>query len=312
MSLACALLALGFLNGPADAKASAQASTSYRTAVYWMSGFDLRETMFADSDPVARRGNATIWVAKKATGELVKKRSSRSEAHSTIIAPAILVEDGQEGVIHLESTKTLKTSLARHADGPMNHASEVAYTPKDERIPETFDLKIHGRRMDQGMLITLCLDDHHIATTHAMVVAERVHSGDKSGEASSIKTTIEVPEISANHVDGEWMLKPDEVLIVSLGMCTDWSDPHAPKIVERVMVLTPSMDTNAKAKPESVTWRFPGSGARRGWSLCQTTFASGSFAIGPGRNSSRGRDADRAGADCRFVARKPTDARSKP
>ena len=152
MSIAPGFLALALLGagGAADGEA---APIAYRVRFLEMDGPGWRESVYSQLDPVTRRGTATVWTANR---DALAPLNGR--AVSAVQAPRVVARSG--GMAHLSMKKTRKvaTDVTRHADGPFDHATQVAYTPEYEDVREGFNATVTGRRLDQGVLARVVLE----------------------------------------------------------------------------------------------------------------------------------------------------------
>ena len=180
MSIAPGFLALSLaLVGAGGAANGEAAPIAYRVRFLEMDGPGWRETLYSQLRPVARRGTATVWTAHRdAVGPL------NGRALSAVQAPQVVARSG--GVAHLSMKKTRKvaTDLTRHADGPFDHATQVAYTPEYEDVREGFNATVTGRKLDQGVLARVVLDDARVVAVHQVTLTEAIEAKGPSAEAS--------------------------------------------------------------------------------------------------------------------------------
>ena len=197
-----------------------------------MDGPGWRETLYSQLRPVARRGTATVWTADRDAFVPLNGR-----AVSVVQAPQVIARSG--GMAHLSMKKTRKvaTDLTRHADGPFDHATRVAYTPEYEDLREGFHATVTGRKLDQGVLARVVLDDSRVVAVHQVTLTEAIEAKGPSVEASKAAPRIEVPEVVRGSVEGEWLIPNDEVLVLSLGTFTTADASGKAVVRERLAIL---------------------------------------------------------------------------
>ncbi len=212
----------------------------YEFQVLDMSGVEWREGVFSALQPVARQGTATIWTTTDAVAATLVKGSDH-----VIAAPKLCSLSEQPGHFAARDIRGLVTNLTRRADGPINHASRVVYTPETERLPNGFSATISGRKLDQGVLVKVALDDTRITAVHSVYLTEYQEPKDAGTNPDhrweQLRAKLEVPEMTHNEVTGEWLIPRNGVLLVSLG-AHSVAGPDGKAVVRERLVL-------AKAEP---------------------------------------------------------------
>ena len=159
----------------------------------------------------------------------------------------------------MKKTRKVATDLTRHADGPFDHATRVAYTPEYEDLREGFNATVTGRKLDQGVLARVVLDDSRVVAVHQVTLTEAIEAKDPSVEASKAAPRIEVPEVVRGSVEGEWLIPNDEVLVLSLGTFTTADASGKAVVRERLAILeanSPSgTDTNGPIRTSATMAR---------------------------------------------------------
>jgi hypothetical protein len=167
--------------------------------------------------------------------------------------------------ISMENRRKVATRLNRHADGPVDHASAVAYLPEYEEVREGFRVTMSGRKLDQGVLAKLVAEDTRLAAVHKVAVCETV-SGKGHPDAAGpcqLKAAVEVPELVQGSVAGEWLIPNDGVLVVSLGTHTTAGPGGKAEVHERVLFVeawaaAPTDSTIARASlTPNFTYKLP-------------------------------------------------------
>ncbi|HMB04422.1 MAG TPA: hypothetical protein VKP69_11875 [Isosphaeraceae bacterium] len=238
MSPLLGLLALILLGteGPPNSDAPL---ISFSTWMVEMDGLGWREALGRDLQPVARQGGATVWTAPHEALEPLLEKATEKPAGQVVQSPRVTV--ASQSVSHLagQTTRKLATIPTRHADGPVDHTAAVASAPESEEVREGFRATMSGRKLDQGVLTKLVVEDSRIAAVHKVTMSETVPAKGHPAAAGScqLNATVEVPELVQGSVAGEWLIPNDGLLVVSLGAHTV-ADPQGKAAVrERVMVV---------------------------------------------------------------------------
>ncbi len=231
MSIAPGFIALALVGAGGVANDEA-APIAYRVRFLEMDGPGWRETLYSQLRPVARRGTVTVWTAGRTALAALNGR-----AVSVVQAPRVIARSG--GMAHLSMKKTRKvvTDLNRHADGPFDHATRVAYTPEYEDIRDGFNASVTGRKLDQGILARVVLDESRVVAIHQVTLTEAIEAKGPSVEPSKAAPRIEVPEVVRGSVEGEWLIPNDEILIMSLGTFTTADEGGKAVVRERLAIL---------------------------------------------------------------------------
>jgi hypothetical protein len=238
MSTLLGLLALALLGAEGPSNSDAPPIT-FHSWMIEMDGLGWRESLSRELQPVARQGGATVWTAPHAALKLLLEKATEKPAGQVVQTPRVTV--ASQAVSHLtgQTTRKLATMLTRHADGPVDHASPVADAPEYEEIREGFLVTMSGRKLDQGVLTKLEVEDSRIAAVHKVTVSETISGKGHPAAAGPCQhnATVEVPELVQGTVAGEWLIPNDGLLVVSLGAHTV-ADPQGKAVVrERVMVV---------------------------------------------------------------------------
>jgi hypothetical protein len=176
--------------------------------------------------------------------------------------------------------------MDRVADGATDQSSPGALVPRPDRVEERFSATISGRKLDQGILARVALDESHVKAMHKLKQTETVRVPvrldvdcdflpDGLGKIASQLVTncaserlttslgvavqeIEVPEISQAKVDGEWLIPNEGVLLVSLGIETVADEKGMAGARERVAVIgAGSIAMSPVAEPARVDAALP-------------------------------------------------------
>jgi hypothetical protein len=211
MSMAAAILALAVLgaDGP-----SAAPGVSYELRVVEMRGLDWRGEVHERLSPIVREGSTAVWTASNEVAELILKRAERSLA-----APKVSAFAGEPTTIQTACRRSYVAELRRVADGPVGHATALAYQPEIDQAEDGIAVAINGRVLDQGVLARVDVDESRVVAVASYRLGESVVDSD-SGPGASVGATVQVPEIARTSLGGEWLIPDDGVLIVALGVHT--------------------------------------------------------------------------------------------
>jgi len=235
--------------GPGDEPISCQ------VRVLTMDGLGWRSTYYPRLQPVARQGTSSVWTADRALAETMTTR-----ALAATVAP-VCTNPGETTVEVLANTCYV-SHMERLADGPKDHATAVAFRPETATVVEGFRAGVSGRKLDQGVLARVSLEESHVKALHAVRVSESFAPTDRPRPAPDaspkeivgeflrvveektfgkadprIGCQIQVPETSHAIVEGEWLVPNDGILLISLGVETV-ADEHGMAVVrERVAVI---------------------------------------------------------------------------
>lgn len=244
MRLILALIAVSLVGAdtpsiPSEAVAcgngAAPASLTYDVKLLEMNGLAWRGEFYPKLQKVSHRGIVTVWTAP---GSIVS--NLREKSGKVLAAPQIISMQYANATVFSSKTRRILGDLARHADGPVNHASYVAYTPQFEEATEGYSIAVKGRRLDQGVLVDVSLEDKHITAVHTVSLTEAIEGSGKN----ELHSTIQVPEFGSAEVAGEWLIPNDGVLIVSLGVHTA-ADSQGKAVARERLALIEARPTTA-------------------------------------------------------------------
>jgi hypothetical protein len=265
MAMGSGLLALALMaaDGPS---CSPEETTTYQVKVLTLDGLDWRTTAYSRLTPVARQGTSAIWTADKTLATALAERASSVTTGGKILACG-------EAVLSQGRSVSYVAAMDRVADGPINQSTAIAFMPRPERIEERFAIRIAGRKLDQGVLTRLTLEETHIDVLHSVNQSEslkpensKVKKTRISSEAQSIERSlgvaepetealtmltgqVQIPEVSQTRIDGEWLIPKDGVLLISLGVKTIADEAGKAVVRERLAVI----ETNPSGEL-SVPW----------------------------------------------------------
>jgi hypothetical protein len=237
MSMALGLLALALVGAEGESSARANALPTpicYEIRVLEMTGLDWRASCFRQLTPVTRQGSATVWTAGRELAEALVKKTDK-----VVAAPRVTAMPHAPMHVQIGQTRKLATRLARATEeASPDGVVPVAYAPEPESFREGLQATLTGRKLDQGFLTRLVVDDSQIAAVHSINVP--VSAGGSACEAEKAagqSIAIDVPEVVRASVEGEWLIPNDGILLVSLGVRTVSDKEGKARVQERLMVV---------------------------------------------------------------------------
>ena len=252
MAMGSGLLALAMLaaEGPS---CPPDETTTFQVRVLTLDGLEWRTSSYSRLQPVTRQGTSMIWTADRALAALLTDRARSTTAYGKIMAT------GEAAMTRVEPVNYI-ASMDRYADGPINQSSAIAFMPRPDRVDERFAVKLSGRKLDQGILARIALEDTHVDVIHGVPQTESLKptasrtnrtpaevgrdvlnvvfspSPNVPGQ-TSITSSVQIPEVTQARIEGEWMIPNDGVLLVSLGVKTAADDKGMAVVRERVAVI---------------------------------------------------------------------------
>jgi hypothetical protein len=252
MAMGSVLLALAMV--AADGPSCPPVETmTYQVRVLTLDGLDWRTSSYSRLQPVAHQGTSTIWTADRALAASLLDRAKGSSPCHTIMAVGEAVMTKADAVNYI-------AAVGRVADGPVNQSSAIAFVPRPEQLEERFSIKVEGRKLDQGILTKMVLEETHVDVIHGVPQTETLvppaAKGSKNAlqlgqevrdfiltaipsipQSTSITSSVQIPEVTRASVAGEWLIPNDGVLIVSLGVKTAADEKGMAVVRERVAII---------------------------------------------------------------------------
>lgn len=238
MRITVGLLALFLVGADAPPKGPTPSHLSFEVCLVEMKGVDWRAGVHESLQPVARQGSATVWTVPAAVGVTIREKAGR-----ILMRPKLAASSGQTAHVAQRANRNIVADYQRVADGPLNHASTVAWIPRLETTREGMTATVTGRKLDQGVLTKVVLEDTWVGSVHRVALTEAQEPGKPGPDARRWeKSRVEflVPEITHSEVAGEWLIPNDGMLVVSLGVHTTADESGKAVVHERVALLQAS------------------------------------------------------------------------
>jgi hypothetical protein len=237
MRIALGLLAVSLLGaGGSSETAPSPQTLSYQIRLVDVRGVGWRADVHSQMEAVTRQGGATVWTVPKEAAARLLKTASGDPKTTVLMAPKVTAFAGQPAHVSTRTNRAYVADVERHADGPVNHASYVAYSPKYETAREGLTATVSGRKLDQGVLAQVVLEDTRVNSLHVVRLSEvQEPSQGRKGWETGVK--IEVPELNRCEVAGEWLIPNDGALLISLGAFTAADQDGKATVRERLALI---------------------------------------------------------------------------
>ncbi len=253
MNMTAGLLALLMLGAPDGPPESAEVPVGYQIKVLEMKGLEWRGDLHDKLTPVARQGGATIWTASRDLLPLLTKESGQ-----VVYSPKAATGQEVPAQIRNQLQRAIVANLKRVADGPFGQATRLSYQPEIDHVRESFSIAVRCRKLDQGVLARVVIDETRLASLYTYTIHESVRKGpDTEGKPAEITAQVHVPEIVSGKVDGEWLIPNDGILLIGLGVHTTASESKDSAVVERVAIIEARPSPTDIAVRQSAFGGFP-------------------------------------------------------
>ena len=238
MNFALGLFTSSLLGADGSPKRQAP-DISYEVRVLKINGLDWRGEFFSRLQPIASQSGATVWTTDRETADTLSERDPNGvKAPKVIMAP-----QAPAHIVH-RTTRKITTGLNRMADGPFDHATRVAYTPSYDEIREGWAMTVSSRKIDQGVLACVVVEETRIDAVHQVSLTERVAApaccedeGVCASQGKKLASRIDVPEIAHAAAEGEWLIPNEGILVVSLGVQTSADEQGKAVVRERLVLI---------------------------------------------------------------------------
>jgi outer membrane protein TolC len=206
-------------SAPLAEPAPAEDAITYDVLFVEIGGLKWRSALHHKLQPVARQGTATIWTAdKQALADLSTYHQGDTQCKVVRVPKITATPGGEAEIVHQETPQHYVADVKRIADGPHGHATRLAYQPEVGQIHDGLRLRMVGRKLDQGILTCLTLNDTEFLAFHTVAVGDGVGGTPVDPKATVINAQYQVPEVAQCDVKGEWLIPNEEALVVSLGV----------------------------------------------------------------------------------------------
>jgi hypothetical protein len=180
---------------------------SYTVKVVDTEGLCWRELVLPRLKPVTRQGAATVWTVPAETMAKALDQIAASCAGRVTEAPRVTAAAGTPATMFSRRNQEFVTQAVWKGE-------ELAGTGTPEVVRTGWHTTMIGRRLDQGILVRIVIEDTAIHAVHHLKPLSCEHAD------AVQKVSVEVPEIASQEVAGEWLVPRGEALLVSFGAYT--------------------------------------------------------------------------------------------
>jgi hypothetical protein len=241
-------LALGWIALTLAGLGSAQASEpgpapmiAYTVKVVETEGLCWRESALPNLKPITRQGAATVWTMPADAMNKVLAHVVTVGSGKVLQAPMVTTASGAPATIHCRRNESLVTQAVWMG------GAELAGKAAPEVVRTGWHTTLIGRKLDQGILVRVVIEDTSIHAIHHLKSKSCEH------EQGVQQVSLEVPEIASQEVAGEWLIPRGDVLLVSFGAYTV-ADKDGKAIVKERLAM---IDANQAAGAGLVTLATP-------------------------------------------------------
>ena len=124
-------------------------------------GLGWRAAVFTRLTPVTRQGAATVWTAPRSVAQQLVDTALKDRTANVLRAPRVTARSGSPAHVSARANQQLITQVAWHGE---DHPAQA----KPETVRTGSVATMAGRKLDQGILIQLVLEDTEIRAIHRM------------------------------------------------------------------------------------------------------------------------------------------------
>ena len=155
----------GVAASPHPERDRSEQQLTYTVRMVEADGVGWRETVFSSMKPVTRQGCATVWtVPRDCTPRLVAAVCKNATA-PLVQAPKVTAFCGAPATIQCRQTRPMVTQVAWNG-------TENAAQPATEKLRVGWHTTIVGRKLDQGVLVQLVLEDTVVRAVHQVTMKQ--------------------------------------------------------------------------------------------------------------------------------------------
>jgi hypothetical protein len=230
---------------------SAAAPITYSVRIIEAEGLGWREAVYSSLKPVTRQGSASVWTISHAGANRLETEVMKSSGAKLLNAPRVTSFSGVPATIFSRHSQKLVTQAAWNG-------GEAAPKGGKEAVRVGWQTTMVGRKLDQGVLVKIVLEDTAIRAIHQVNLrcddAELYCQAPDGAKHDDVrKVAIEVPEIDHQEVLGEWLIPHGEFLLVSFGAHTVADKSGKAVVTERMAIVGADDVAEASAIKRPVT-----------------------------------------------------------
>jgi hypothetical protein len=149
-------------------------------------GLGWRTAVFTRLTPVTRQGAATVWTAPRSVARQVVDTALKAQTGNVLRAPRVTARSGSPAHVSARANQQFVTQVAWDGD-------DRAAQARPETVRTGSVATMAGRKLDQGILVQLVLEDTEIrAIHHVNVPCPKKSSGCTAQECPGTPTTAVV------------------------------------------------------------------------------------------------------------------------
>ncbi len=162
---------------PADKNA---AQITYTVRMVEAEGVGWRASVMSQLKPVTRQGSATVWTLPASASTLLIKEFDKNPAVAAGTASRVVAFSGVPATIQVRENRKFVTKVSWNGD-----EASATGTPEDLRVG--WHTTLVGRKLDQGILVKMVLEDTEVRAVHEMPIDTPSHA--KPVDAATSATT---------------------------------------------------------------------------------------------------------------------------
>jgi hypothetical protein len=172
-----ALLLAGATGAPPEEKHTA--AISYTVKMVEADGVGWRASAMSQLKPVTRQGAATVWTLPRSASKNLIQEITKSSSDAVVQGPRVMALPGVPATIQVRENRKFVTQVAWNGEDSAPQAM-----PEDVRIG--WHTTLIGRKLDQGILVKMVLEDTEIRGVYQVTMAS-------PSDAKVMKTGVSVP-----------------------------------------------------------------------------------------------------------------------
>jgi hypothetical protein len=164
-------------------------------------GLGWREAVFTRLKPVSRQGAATVWTVPQDATTRLLEQVTMSPAGTILQAPRLTAFSGATASIHSRSSRKLVTQAAWNGD------DHVPQTVAPENVRVGWHTTMVGRKLDQGILVQIVLEDTEVRAVHHLNIAGSSEPKGSAASKSPVATKRTVTAAGIHAETYQWKAK---------------------------------------------------------------------------------------------------------
>jgi hypothetical protein len=175
----------------------AEVAITYTVRILEMEGVEWRQAVFARLTPVTRQGPATVWTATRDVRERLIQNRCKDGATHILQAPRIIARTGVPAHMSIRSNRQFVSQVAWNGE-------DSAPSAKPEKVRTGCLATMTGRKIDQGILIQLVLEDCQIRAVHRVSLGRASSPGASPGAREACCEAERKSDVCQVELNLEW------------------------------------------------------------------------------------------------------------